>query len=80
MLEILENPLLYERSIKALDNLKDIKKEIDQLYVDHNNKILSYESIHEDLEKEAKSLKIYKEAGKLSDEQEEYLNYLLIYY
>ena len=39
----------------ALDELKDIKAEIDQLYVDRNSKVLSYESQYNDLEEKAKS-------------------------
>ena len=39
----------------ALDELKDIKADIDQLYVDRNSKVLSYETQYNDLEKKAKS-------------------------
>jgi len=39
----------------ALDELANVKAEIDQLYIDHNSKVLSYESKYANLEEEAKN-------------------------
>ena len=58
---IIQSP--EEERIKVSQSITSLEEEIEG----KNNALAN-------LEKEAKSLKIYKEAGKLSDEQEEYLN------
>ena len=58
---IIQSP--EEERIKVSQSITSLEEEIEG-----KNNALS------NLEKEAKSLKIYKESGKLSDEQEEYLN------
>jgi len=46
---------LKDRKAKLKDEIKEAKAEIDQLYIDHNNKVLSYESQYEASEEIAKN-------------------------